>query len=605
MTTCAGKTNKGPWRDLTDNTATEISGDSRTIRRISTREDLDRLETVWNDLVGQNAYPTVFQTFEWLTAWWEAFGADHSLYVLAIEHGARVIGLAPLMLTESSRFGKRRKVIEFIGAPQADYGDFIGPDNELIAEETLAYLRNNRRDWTEISLSEVSDRSITVNLLKNNLAAESTPFLVRESETCHSFVFEGNDSEREDFSPKRSKRLRRSINWFTRKGPLELEEIRDPEKLKKVLPDFFHNHVVRWKDTFRPSMFLEADHRVFYETLVNKLSPRGRISFFVLRFEGQPIAYEFNFLYRNRSGHYTIAHDRLYHDRSVGRIINHKIRDYYVKGGVEELDFSRGAHEYKNTLSNRSNVNYQVRVFPHRQALRLARWYGSLKSIAPVQRLINNRKFRETRQHFAWLRNTYGLRELMAKGLQKVWRKILDCRTIYVFGFAGCPSVPEARLEVTFARLDESNLDEIASFAGAVAGSEGYQNLARRLGGDADCFAACLHGRIVCIGWGLRRRDVDPETGFSIEPDRKQVILSGGYTSPVARGRGVRPWLMARQLDFYRSQGLAAVVAVDKDNPSSLRVMEKLGFKRLGVFRRIRLFGRLVSGNQTARLPFP
>ncbi len=589
-------------RETTGNRAAQRAGSSLTVRRLSSTSELEELKPIWNDLVDQSDFPTIFQTFEWVSAWWEAYGSEHSLYVIAVEYGARVVGLAPLMLSQSGSFGRKQRVLKFIGTPQADYGDFIGPDKKLITKQVLEYLRGNKGDWTELNLSEISERSSTVKTLQELLTARGLPHLTGESETCHSFVFEGDDSERATFAPKKSKRLRRSINWFTRKGSLELEEIRDPEELGKLLPGFFHAHVVRWTDTFRPSMFLEAEHRRFYRELVRWLGPLGRISFFVLRFKGQVIAYEFNFLYRNRSGHYTITHDMLHHNRSVGRIINHKIRDYYIENGLEELDFSRGAHEYKDTLSNRSHVNYRIRLFSDNRALRQARWYEILKATRPVRQLVQNKSFSLKRQRFAWLRHTYGLKRLLATEIGKVVRKVIDVRTVSVFG---CPSGPipvEPVIEVQFARLDESHIDEIASFAGAVADSEHYRDLAQRLAGGADCFVVRHHGYIVSLGWGLRQKDTDPDTGFSIEPNHKQVLLTGCRTSPVVRGLRLRRWLIARQVEYYRSRGLTCIAAFAKNSTGSTRVMRKMQFEQLSVFRQIKLFGQLISGPGTARV---
>lgn len=595
---------KGTVRDSAPDKVTWTSKHGHSVRRVTTLEALHELAPVWDEFVEKSNPPNIFQTFDWLLAWWEAYGSDHSLYVLAVESDGQPTGFAPLMLTEWRGARGQRKVIQFIGTPQADYGDFVGPDKKLVIETVLDYLRDHRGDWTEVDLIEIPERSGSVEVLQELLDARSTPHLTRISEYCYSFVYEGDNSERANFDPRKSKRLRRSLNWYTRRGNLELTEIRDGDALEKIMSGFFHTHIVRWRDTFRPSMFLERQHRRFYRALARRLAPLGRISFFVLSFDGHPIAYEFNFLYCNRSAHYTIAHDKFHHHRSVGRIINHQIRDRYVKDGLEELDFSRGAHEYKDSLSNRSYANYQVRLFSSRRAYTFARWYQKLKAGSIVRALMASKQFSLKKQRFDWLRHTYGLRGLALKALLMVARRLVDYRTFYVFGISGRPDQPDSDLDLEFARLGEADLDEIASFAGAVAGSPHYHDLADRLA-RADCFAARHYSQILSMGWGLAFRDTDPVTGFSIEPRKGQVILSGGYTSPAARGLGLRPWLMAHQLEFYGSRGLACITVVEKSNEASLRVMTKSGFRRIANFRQLRVFGRRIIGPRTARVTFP
>lgn len=597
---------KNGLRDTSPNKAgTGETGHGCTVRRLSTLYELQKLGPVWNDRAAEGDYPTIFQTFEWITAWWAAFGEGRSLYVLVVEYGARVIGIAPLMLTERRRLGRKKRVIRFIGTPQADYGDFIGSDKKLIAQMTFGFLKDHANEWDEINLTEISERSGDLPILRELLASGSSPHFIRESETCFHFVYEGDDSERENFSPKKSQRLRRSINWFNRQGPLELQEIRDPKEIAWLLPGYFHTHIVRWHHTFRPSMFLEEEHRDFYRTLVDKLAPLGRISFFVLRFKGQPIAYEFNFLYRNRSGHYSITHDKLYHDRSVGRILNHRIRGKYIKDGLEELDFSRGAHDYKDSLSNRSHVNYKVRIFSSRWSLALVRLYEALKNTGPVRRLVASKSFTFKREQFAWQRQTYGLRGLAKVWLSRLAKRIVDYRSLRVFG---CPEIAgpvEPDVEVEFARMEKTDSNKVASFLGVEAESKGYQALEQRLSDEDGCFAVLCHGTILCLGWATRNAHTDPATGFVIEPKPGQVLLSDLFTSPAARGLGLGSWLIARQIEYYRAQGLYCIAVSSTPIKEPSTIMDKAGCRLIASFGQLRLLGRPLSTPGTVHVSFP
>ena len=76
------------------------------------------LEPVWNTLLADSGTDTIFLSFEWITAWLEWIGRDVEPWVLvAKDASGEVVGIAPLMV--------RARRVEFIGAPNSDYSDFI------------------------------------------------------------------------------------------------------------------------------------------------------------------------------------------------------------------------------------------------------------------------------------------------------------------------------------------------------------------------------------------------------------------------------------------------------------------------------------------------
>jgi CelD/BcsL family acetyltransferase involved in cellulose biosynthesis len=61
------------------------------IQVIKNFQELDKYESEWNRLA-----PSPTMTFEWMKAWWQAFGGNHELHVLIVtnDHGS-VLGIAP------------------------------------------------------------------------------------------------------------------------------------------------------------------------------------------------------------------------------------------------------------------------------------------------------------------------------------------------------------------------------------------------------------------------------------------------------------------------------------------------------------------------------
>jgi L-amino acid N-acyltransferase len=70
---------------------------------------------------------------------------------------------------------------------------------------------------------------------------------------------------------------------------------------------------------------------------------------------------------------------------------------------------------------------------------------------------------------------------------------------------------------------------------------------------------------------------------FRSWPGYRHTVENSIYLTPHARGRGFGKRLLAALLERAQSQGLHAVIAgIDGENESSMRLHEKLGFKKVG-----------------------
>src|SRR5438067_1014538 len=100
------------------------------VREIRREEDLDSLQPAWNELVSQSTSGTTFLTWEWISAWWSAYGTPGDLRVLLFsdENGA-LRGIAPLRMVSLRRYGQTMPALSFVGyAPSecdSDYLDLI------------------------------------------------------------------------------------------------------------------------------------------------------------------------------------------------------------------------------------------------------------------------------------------------------------------------------------------------------------------------------------------------------------------------------------------------------------------------------------------------
>jgi CelD/BcsL family acetyltransferase involved in cellulose biosynthesis len=83
------------------------------------------LEEEWDDLYRHSPRATPFQSWAWLYSWWECYGEDYELRLVAVREGGLLVGLLPLMLERRWGFGR----LLLIG------GNAMTPYKDVLARE--------------------------------------------------------------------------------------------------------------------------------------------------------------------------------------------------------------------------------------------------------------------------------------------------------------------------------------------------------------------------------------------------------------------------------------------------------------------------------------
>ena len=67
-------------------------------------QDMERLRPQWEALLAESGSNTIFVTWEWMSAWWGAYGIPGELRIVAVYDDAGVLrGIAPLRETTAPR----------------------------------------------------------------------------------------------------------------------------------------------------------------------------------------------------------------------------------------------------------------------------------------------------------------------------------------------------------------------------------------------------------------------------------------------------------------------------------------------------------------------
>lgn len=333
--------------------------------------DMDKLPAMaaqWDELLDGDPFTTVFQTREWITAWWEAYGRPGRMLLLLLTEGETLIGIAPLV----RRAVDGEDEIVFIGQGRADYLDFIAreADRPRVTRAVLAAL-HDEPDWSLARLRNIAAASPTALQLPA-AARECKLRVMRDPDEVCPALLRGGPQPTPD-ALLRKYRVRRAGNVFRRMGRFEVIDLDSIEAARAQLPDFFDQHVRRWQGTETPSLFRDPANRAFYERMVEHLFPTGRLLFSVARLDDRPIAYHFGFDSDGRVFWYKPSFEPDFAPQSPGTtLLEHLIR-HVVDHGRKELDFTVGAEPFKQRYANAERRNANFRVFRERRRYLVAR----------------------------------------------------------------------------------------------------------------------------------------------------------------------------------------------------------------------------------------
>lgn len=562
-----------------------------TVTKIDKTETFEAMAAEWNALLSHNDTDNVFLTHEWVRSWWQAFGKNHTLYLLAVRDGRTLVGLAPLMLSRAGLPGRKRRIIRFIGTPNADYADIIGSDKKKLVELVCTYLEAHRDEWDRVELSQIGQASETTAAFREVLTRNRAPFEIKEIETCMAYVYEGPEDKRATFQLPRKTTLKRSMKHLNESGGLTLEQVDDADRIRRLLPEFFHAHIVRWEDTVTPSKFNKPAFRTFYENLVANLGPAGYISFKILRYQGCPIAWFFTYRYNNTAYLYTLVHNRFYSKHSPGNILITMIVDDCVRQGYAMIDHTRGAKAHKGIFANREAINYRVSIFKSAGASRRVRFYDWLKRTLPARRLAENRRVMYYKTKIYTYYTERGFAALCRAIVRKLLHPFWEYKIAIVYEHrSATPPPAQPRPEVTIEQLYQKDVGAIAAFLGFEPGARKHVTVETRFADGGECFIIRYNGHPASITWTLFRKDYLPGFDRVFPLKDNEAIFADDYTSPLFRGLKLHPTAIRYKLDFYRPRNLRILTMCLEENRAAQKGFLANGFVPIGKVRLLRLF---------------
>lgn len=331
--------------------ATKLVSDVRTAAYFSW-SSLTPLMSGWDRILKNNPTLSIFSTPEWLKSWWEAFGANRRLLILAISDPANtLIGLVPLYWENLNHpLFPWLKQLRFVGdgSGDSDNLDFIiqpGEEHRCIA----AFIRwfTEQRACGICSLNTLPENSTAAQILASQIEAANWPF--RRTMTPNSAVPLPStwESYIEGLSPKFRRLIIRCRARLESQYDVRFRRCEDSAEIPQMLNTLYRLHRKRWNSVNQPGSFGSVERRDLYVRMARAFFDRRWLELWCLELNGKPVAAQMSFRYRDRVYGLQEGFDTEFFSHHVGHVLRAGMLEYFVRTGAKAYDFLGGFNAQK------------------------------------------------------------------------------------------------------------------------------------------------------------------------------------------------------------------------------------------------------------------
>jgi CelD/BcsL family acetyltransferase involved in cellulose biosynthesis len=345
-----------------------------TIEKITSREGFERLAPEWNTLLETSAANTLTLTYEWLSTWWEVFGEQRELYILAVRDCRELIGIAPLLKRTVQHYGLlpfRRLELLASGEDEADeicseYLDFIlkeGREAEAL-EKIFEHLGEGEDEWDEILLTDMAGESVNVPILKRLCDDKGTRCqVVKDQHSIYLPLPDTWEGLLETLSRDFRRKILRDRRILDESGG-QMRIIDRAEEFENNFETLIRLHQMRWTARGEPGVFSSEKFTRFHRSLAPRLLEKGWISLFTLSIHGEPICALYDFIYNKKMYYYQSgldAENKLLN--SAGLLLRSFAIEKAIEAGLTECDFLKGdINSYKSRWRGQTRSIIQLRL---------------------------------------------------------------------------------------------------------------------------------------------------------------------------------------------------------------------------------------------------
>lgn len=301
-----------------------------------------------------------YLSLEWYLSALETIDQDTLPLVLFFKSSGEDIGLIPLVYKKLNCLGFTYHIIGFISNPYTPYLGFVYLNGfKDILTNLIRYLSKRFGTFFSLDLNEIRLTNREHSIIRD-LASKGL-FLFDEEQKPGSRYLTLNrnfDQLLNGLDRRTQKEFRRKINRLAKLGFVDLIRIQGDAQIEYHLDRFFEFYARTRK--------AEEPHPEFYYSLFKRFENLGRLCFYSLTLDGQPIAYLICLLGKDTIYGIKTTYNSSYCAFSPGVILFYKsIENMLGIPGMQEFDMGRGNEQFKREWTSLSHEHTRLCIYPN------------------------------------------------------------------------------------------------------------------------------------------------------------------------------------------------------------------------------------------------
>jgi CelD/BcsL family acetyltransferase involved in cellulose biosynthesis len=324
-----------------------------------------RLEGEWNDAVERAGIPHPFLRHEWVSAWWEAFGAGRRLHILTVRRSGSIVAIAPLVFERSYMYGLPVRRLRLLHNDHTPRADVIVADRSDATYRALwqGILESSSR-WDVLQLNQLVSDSTSAAMFTKFASAEGRLTGVWKSGAAPYAVLPATwDIYMTGLGSKFRQNLRNRFKRLSQIGDPTFEVLSDPSEIKSSCDDAERLEPSGWKHSEGTAIACNPGVRRFYSLLAERASECRWLRLLFLSVNGRRIAASFAAIYDRRLFLLKTGYDPEFAQCSPFKLLTSFAVRHAFESGLTELDFLGDTEPWKLEWTNTTRPHEWLFVF--------------------------------------------------------------------------------------------------------------------------------------------------------------------------------------------------------------------------------------------------
>jgi CelD/BcsL family acetyltransferase involved in cellulose biosynthesis len=330
------------------------------VKEFNDLADAEELRSDWQAMLPQTPGASFFYSLDWLRIYWRHFGGEQKLRLLSVCRSGRPAGILPLVVRSEPTRAGRVKVLTF---PLHDWGSFYGPisaDPAQTLRHGLAHVARTRRDWHMIDLRWISAEDWERQGVES--AMRRAGFSALRRVWCSTALVElagGWDAYWKSRTSHWRNNVRRHEKKLSARGNVEYVRYRpagggesDPRWDLYDACEWLARR--SWQGSSRTGTTLSHESiRGYLRDAHAAAAHAGALDVNLLRVDGTPVAFAYNYVYRGYVFGLRVGFDPDYRE-GAGNVLYHRTFQDSAARGDHTYDLGPGSLSIKECWMTRT-----------------------------------------------------------------------------------------------------------------------------------------------------------------------------------------------------------------------------------------------------------